>query len=72
MRFLIIDGERMARVEALTKAEAVTRYATRHLPQDSRSKLFDVRVLDLGAATKFSCLVTRGQDSVQAISKEVR
>ena len=71
MEFLVIDGGSVSRVSAHSKTQAASFYAERHLPRESKSKLFRLKVLSIGEATRVECQVTRsGDESIETIARE--
>ena len=71
MEYVVIDGASVSRVSAHSKTQAASFYAERHLPRESKSKLFRLKVLSLDEATKVECQVTRSVDeSIETIAME--
>lgn len=72
MRFLVIDSNTTAWVDAETKARAAAVYATRQMPTGCRARQYELRVVDPVLATRFHCLATRDQatEAVNIVIKE--
>ena len=50
MEFIVIDGGRLSRVNALSARRAALIYAERHLPREQRSMQVSVKVLPVPVA----------------------
>ncbi len=71
MQFLILDGSKISRISAHSKGHAASIYAQRHLPTNSKSKSFRIKVVALDEASTFETRIDRIDDVMDVRSREV-
>ena len=72
MEFIVIDGGRLSRVNAISARRAALLYAERNLPRERRSMQVSVKVLPVHMATRIECqVIRRGDESIETIAQEV-